>query len=173
MAAREGPTGDVQLGIRPPRSGGLFPVCRRRPVWPLGRLWAAQCVVGQLCQIRGLYGHAQLVFASGNDSSVGDGRHGCRNALRSSSRSRLEDPPRCFVEWSSSDHLWSGNDGGVRSEGATQFFGVCSCRWSAVARRARRCPVQRGRTASAASAGEVIVLLAGEFQGHRLNRIRP
>src|SRR5262249_32955658 len=36
---------------------------RRRPVWPLGRLWTAQCVVGQLCQIRGLYGQAQLPAA--------------------------------------------------------------------------------------------------------------
>src|SRR5262249_27040818 len=50
---------DVELGLSTPRSGDLFPVCRRRPVWPLGRLWAAQCVVGQLYPIRRLYGPAQ------------------------------------------------------------------------------------------------------------------
>jgi hypothetical protein len=48
--------GEVQLGISTARAGGLFPVRRRGPVWHLGRLWTAQCVVGQLCPIRGLYG---------------------------------------------------------------------------------------------------------------------
>jgi hypothetical protein len=48
--------GEVQLGIPTVRSGDLFPVSCRGPVWPLGRLWTAQCVVGQLRPIRGLYG---------------------------------------------------------------------------------------------------------------------
>jgi hypothetical protein len=30
--------GEVQYGVSTARSGNLFPVCRRRPVWPLGRL---------------------------------------------------------------------------------------------------------------------------------------
>jgi uncharacterized membrane protein YphA (DoxX/SURF4 family) len=37
---------EVQLGISAACSGDLFPVCRRRPVWHLGRLWSAQCGVG-------------------------------------------------------------------------------------------------------------------------------
>src|SRR5262245_44322302 len=49
---------DVQLGIPTPRSGDLVPVCRRRPVWPLGHLWTAQRIVGRLFPIRRLYRHA-------------------------------------------------------------------------------------------------------------------
>src|SRR5213593_4392531 len=56
--------GDGQLGISTLRSGDLFPVCRRRPIWTVGRLWTARCGVGQLCPIRGLYGQAQLVLAA-------------------------------------------------------------------------------------------------------------
>ena len=32
-------TGEVQFGISTVRIGNLFPVCRRGPLWPLGRLW--------------------------------------------------------------------------------------------------------------------------------------
>ena len=39
--------GEVQPGISTARSGDLFPVCRRRPVRPMGSLWTGQCVVGQ------------------------------------------------------------------------------------------------------------------------------
>ena len=70
-------TGEVQFGISTVRIGNLFPVCRRGPLWPLGRLWPAERVVGRLRPIRGLYGQAKLVFAGGNDPDVSDDRHGC------------------------------------------------------------------------------------------------
>src|SRR6516165_10219384 len=63
-------TGEVKFAISTARAGNLFPVCRRGPLWPLGRLWPAERVVGRLRPIRGLYGQAQLVFAGGNDSDV-------------------------------------------------------------------------------------------------------
>ena len=62
--------GKVQLGVSAACSGDFFLVCGRGPIWPLGRLWTAQCVVGQLCPIRGLYGQAQLVFAGGDDPAL-------------------------------------------------------------------------------------------------------
>ena len=58
--------GEVQLGIFTARIGNLFPVCRRGPLWHLGRLW-----------VRGLHSQAQLVFARGNDPDASDDRHRC------------------------------------------------------------------------------------------------
>lgn len=42
--------GEDQLGVSTARTGDLFSVCRRRPLWHLGRLWTAQCFVGQLAR---------------------------------------------------------------------------------------------------------------------------
>jgi len=58
---------EVQLGIFTARTGNLFPVCRGGPLWHLGLLWTAQCVLGRLRPVRGLHSQAQLVFARGND----------------------------------------------------------------------------------------------------------
>src|SRR4029079_7654608 len=38
---------EVQLSISTARSGNLFYVCRRRPVWSLGCSQTARCIVGQ------------------------------------------------------------------------------------------------------------------------------
>jgi hypothetical protein len=46
---------EVQFAISTARPRNLFPVGRSRPIWPLGCLWTAQCVVGRLRTIRGLY----------------------------------------------------------------------------------------------------------------------
>ena len=62
----------VELGVSTARLGDLFPVCRRRPMWPLGRLRAAQRILGQLCTIRGLHGETQLVLAGVDNPGAGE-----------------------------------------------------------------------------------------------------
>ncbi len=68
---------EVQLGLFTARIGNLFPVCRGGPLWHLGILWTAQCVLGRLRPVRGLHSQAQLVFARGNDPDASDDRHRC------------------------------------------------------------------------------------------------
>jgi uncharacterized membrane protein YphA (DoxX/SURF4 family) len=59
---RGDPDGDAQLGVSAPCAGDVVLICRCGSVWALGHVWTAECVLGQLCPIPGLYGYAHLVL---------------------------------------------------------------------------------------------------------------